>query len=157
MNILFKKRKSFRSFRDRAVEPAKMDEILEAANSAPSAGNLKARKIIVVREKEIREKISEAAFGQTSIIEAPVVLVFVALPKVSAKKYSSRGENLYAVQDATLAASFAWLEAVDLGLSGCWVGGFEENEVKDIIKLKTGEKPVALLPIGYGKKKFFPL
>jgi nitroreductase len=154
MNILFKKRKSFRNFKDQAVEPAKIDEILEAANSAPSAGNLRARKIIVVREKEIREKISEAAFGQESILKAPVVLVFVALPKVSAKKYSSRGENLYSVQDATLAASFAWLQAVDLGLSGVWVGGFEEEDIRKVLDLKKDEKPVVLLPIGYGKGIF---
>ncbi|MFA5925850.1 MAG: nitroreductase family protein [Parcubacteria group bacterium] len=154
MHELFKKRKSVRKFKDQAVEPAKIDEILEAANSAPSAGNLKARKIIVVWEKEIREKISEAAFGQDSVIKAPVALVFIALPRISARKYSSRGENLYAIQDATIAASFAWIEAVNLGLSSCWVGGFEENDIKEILGLGTDEKPVAILPIGYGKGIF---
>jgi nitroreductase len=154
MNELFSLRKSFRNFKDQAVEPAKIDEILEAADSAPSAGNLKARKIIVVREKEIRGKISEAAFGQESILKAPVVLIFVALPKVSAKKYASRGENLYSVKDATLSASFAWLEAVDLGLSACWVGGFDEEDVKKILGFEKDERPVAMLPIGYGKGIF---
>lgn len=154
MNDLFSRRKSFRNFKDQAVEPDKIDEILKAADSAPSAGNLKARKIIVVREKEIREKLSEAAFGQESILKAPIVLVFAALPKVSEKKYASRGENLYSVQDATLAAGFAWLEAVDLGLSGVWVGGFEEDEVREIINLGKDEKPVAMMPIGYGKGIF---
>lgn len=151
MNILFKKRESVRSFKDRAVEPSKTDEILEAADSAPSAGNLKAREIIIVREKEVRGKISEAAFGQKSVIEAPIALVFVALPKVSARKYGSRGENLYAVQDATIAAGFAWLQAIDLGLSSCWVGGFGENEVRNILELEASEEPVAILPIGYAR------
>lgn len=154
MHELFSRRKSFRNFKDQAVEPAKIDVILEAANSAPSAGNLKARKIIVVREKEIREKISEASFGQESILRAPVCLVFVALPKISAKKYVSRGENLYSIQDATLSASFAWLQAVDLGLSSVWVGGFEEEDIKEIIGLEKDERPVAILPIGYGKGLF---
>ncbi|MDD5489981.1 MAG: nitroreductase family protein [Candidatus Moranbacteria bacterium] len=149
MNILFTKRKSVRSFKPNPVEKEKLDEILAAANSAPSAGGLRARKIVAVEDKKMRANISEAAFGQTSIAEAPLVLAFVALPKVSAKKYDERGKNLYAVQDATLAASFAWLQAVDLELSSVWVGGFEEEKVRKVLDLGENERPIALLPIGY--------
>lgn len=149
MHELFKKRKSVRSYKLDPVEKEKLDEILKAANSAPSAGNLKARKIVVFEDKKAIVNISQAAFGQESIAEAPIVLVFVALPEVSAKKYGDRGRELYAAQDATLAASFAWLQAVDLGLSGVWVGGFEEEKVREVLGLPKNERPIAILPIGY--------
>jgi len=149
MNKIFKQRKTVRSFSDQGIEVAMLEEILEAANSAPSAGNLKARDIIVVAEDEIKSLLAKAAFDQNQIREAPAVLVFVALPEVSAKKYGERGKNLYAIQDATLAAGFAWLQAVDLGLAGGWIGGFEEAEVKKILGFKGNQKPIAIIPIGY--------
>jgi len=77
--------------------------------------------------------------------------VFVALPKTSSQKYGDRGRELYAVQDATIAASFAWLQAVDLGLSGGWVGGFAEDKVRKILDLDENQKPIAIIPIGYPK------
>lgn len=151
MHELFKKRKSVRSYQPKQVEKEKLEEILKAANSAPSAGGLKARKIIVIDDLKTRKEISEAAFGQDSIVEAPAVIIFVALPDISAKKYGQRGHKLYSVQDATLAASFAWLQAVDLGLSGVWVGGFEEEKIRKALDLGKNERPIAILPIGYIK------
>jgi len=152
MNILFKKRRSVRVYSPSPVEKEKIKEILAAAHSAPSAGNLKARKIIVVEEKDQRRKLAEAAFGQGFVAEAPLVLVFTALPEISAQKYGQRGKNLYALQDSTIAASFAWLQAVDLDLSACWVGAFDENEIREILGLSEKEIPIAILPIGYAKK-----
>lgn len=150
MHEIFKKRKSTRSYNpEKPIEKEKLEEILEAAHSAPSAGNLKARQILVVTDERTRERLAEAAFGQDFVAEAPVVLVFLALPKVSAQKYGERGRDLYAVQDATIAASFAWLQAVDLGLSGCWVGAFDEERVRNILSLDDKKRPVAILPIGY--------
>ena len=33
-------------------------------------------------------------------------------------------------------------------LGACWVGAFNENEVRKILKIPDGIKPVALIPIG---------
>ena len=149
---LFKKRKSVRSFDpEKLIEKEKINEILEAADSAPSAGGLKARKIIIVTERDKKEWLVAASFDQKQILEAPAVFVFVALPEASAKKYAERGRDLYAVQDATLAAGFAWLQAVDLGLAGGWIGGFEEEQVREILDLEENEKPVVILPVGYAR------
>lgn len=148
MDEIFKKRHSVRNFQKRKIEPEKLKEILEAADSAPSAGHLKAREIIIVESEEIKRKLSQAALGQDFIKEAPIVLVFYVVPSRSAAKYGERG-SLYAVQDATIAASFAWLQAVMLGLVGCWVGGFDEAEVKKVLEIKNDLRPIAILPIGY--------
>ena len=62
-----------------------------------------------------------------------------------------RGDLRAILQDATIAASFAWLQAVASGLGGCWVGAFDENAVKSIFHNDVGRdwRPIALLPIGY--------
>ncbi len=128
-----------------------MKEILGAANSAPSAGNLKAREIVVVKDLKTKKALSKAALGQNFVAETPIVLVFFAIPEKSGKQYGERGRNLYSIQDATISASFAWLQAVDLGLSCCWVGAFNEEKVKEILKVPQNWQPIAILPVGYKK------
>jgi len=149
MHEIFKKRHSARSFKSNEVELRKLNEILEAANSAPSAGNLKAREIKVVKDLETKKALARAALGQDFIAEASIVLVFFALSKKSGRKYGERGRNLYSIQDATISASFAWLQAVNLGLSACWVGAFDDEEVKEILKTPSNWQPIAILPLGY--------
>lgn len=151
MDEVFKKRHSVRDFQSKELEKDKLQEILKAAESAPSAGNLKARKIVIVKDWDLKQKLVEAALGQDFISQAPVVLVFFALPSKSAKRYGERGRNLYAIQDATIAASFAWLQAVMLGIDSCWVGAFNEEEVKEILRMRDDERPIAILPFGYKK------
>lgn len=142
-------RHSIRSFQEKKIEEEKIRKILLAANGAPSAGNLQGYEIFLVEDKEIKEKLTEAAFGQDFITQAPVVLVFFANPARSGAKYGSRGENLYSIQDATIAASFTWLAAVDLGLSTVWVGAFEDEKVRKILGADLAWQPIAILPIGY--------
>jgi len=151
MDDVFKKRRSVRNFQDKEIKKDELREILDAAESAPSAGNLKARRIVVVKDLDLKQKLTEAASNQDFINEAPVVLVFFALPSVSADGYGIRGRSLYAIQDATIAVSFAWLQAVMLGIDGCWVGAFNEEKVKEILKAKEDERPIAILPLGYKK------
>jgi nitroreductase len=153
MHEIFKKRHSVRSFQDKEVESKKLNEILEAAESAPSAGNLKAREIIVVKDPETKKKLAEAALGQNFVAEAPLVLIFFSVPSRSAKKYGPRGKNLYALQDATIAVSFSWLQAIVLDLSACWVGAFDEEKVKEILNTKEDWQPICIMPVGYEWKK----
>lgn len=117
--------------------------------TAPSAGNLQAYQIYVVKDVQVRKNLAAAALGQTFIAGAPVVLVFMALPQTSAKRYGDRGVSLYAIQDATIACTYAILAAA-LGLSSTWVGAFRENEIQQVLGSGVDELPVALLPLGFG-------
>ncbi len=144
------KRQSIRKFTGQAVSKEQLKQILEAANRAPSAGNLQAYKVFVVKEFELRQILARAAGGQDCIAEAPLVLVFCADPTRSAAKYGSRGEQLYCIQDATIACCYAQLAITALGLATVWIGAVHEPEVlKDALKLKEDLWPIALLPIGY--------
>jgi len=147
-----KNRHSIRAFQEKEVEPEKIEKILNAANSAPSAGNLQGYKICVVKDRQAREKIASAA-NQEFVAEAPVVLVFFADPDQSAQKYRSRGEKLYCLQDATIACSYAQLAVADLGLGSVWVGAFDEEAVSEAIESPRNLRPVAILPIGYPAEK----
>jgi nitroreductase len=144
-----------RAYLQTPVEQGKLDTILHAANRAPSAGDLQAYSIVVVREPEARQALAIAAAGQEWLTQAPLILVFVAEPARSSEKYGHRGENLYAIQDATIACAYAQLAAHDLGLAACWVGAFRTKDVREAVNAAEDEIPVALLPLGYAAESPF--
>lgn len=149
---VFESRHSVRSFSDKPVEKWKLDKILEAIQSAPSAGNLQAFRVIVCpKAKGPREALyTHGSWAE----EAPYQLVFCALRAVSEKKYGSRGKRLYSVQDATIAASYAQIAIHALGLGTCWLGAFDEDRVAAILGIDPKvERPVAILPFGYDASK----
>jgi nitroreductase len=146
---LTRARRSIRAYKPRPVEEDKLRRILEAANQAPSAGNLQAYMILVVRDAASRLALSRASLNQESLVQAPVVLAFFAHPRASSAKYKNRGVELYSVQDATIACAYAQLAATELGLGTVWIGAFEDAAVSQALKAKSDWRPVALLPIGY--------
>lgn len=147
--VLRKRHSVRRYFEKKEVSEEKIERILELANLSPSAGNLQARGVVIIKDREIKEKISEAAFGQDFITGAPVVFVVCANLEESALKYGERGRKLYAVQDATIFASYLQLAAVYLGFVSCWVGAFDEDELKKILDLSDKVNPIAMISVGY--------
>lgn len=144
-----KERRSIRAYNAQPVEPEKLQRILEAANRAPSAGNLQAYEVYLVCDAKHRTALVQAAYDQEFLAQAPAVLVFCAHAARSAARYGKRGTDLYCVQDATIACTFAMLAATALGLSTVWVGAFDEDAVRQVIGAPQAHRPVAVLPIGY--------
>ena len=142
------RRFSVRSFQSTAVEDAKLQAILKAANSAPSAGNLQAFEIVVIRDAGRKRQVAKAALDQSFIAQAPLALVFLANPDRNRAKYGSRGAELYSVQDTTIACTYAQLAATAAGLGTCWVGAFDEGQVREIVGAPSAWRPVAILPVG---------
>ncbi|HEY1197654.1 MAG TPA: nitroreductase family protein [Thermoplasmata archaeon] len=145
---LIQRRRSTRSYSADPVDPVALDRILHTVSRAPSAGNLQAYRIFVVRSAQKRHALAVAAGGQEFLEQAPIDLVFFADPDRSATRYGKRGASLYAIQDATIAATFAVLAATDEGLSTVWVGAFDESAVRAVCG-ETGLRPVALVAIGH--------
>lgn len=149
------RRQSIRVFSGAPIEEEKLAAILDAAvNRAPSAGNVQAYQIYVAREASIRLALSQAAVGrsgrqQTWIADASAILVFCTDAERSAARYEERGRYLFAIQDATIACTYAALAAAALGLGSTFVGSFDEEAICRVIGAPEGITPITLLPIGY--------
>lgn len=144
-----RERRSIRAFKGEPVEENKLQRILEVINRAPSAGNLQAYEIYLVRDEQVRAALVEAARGQAFVAQAPIVLVFCAHPKRAEARYGQRGTELYTLQDATIACTYGMLAAAALGLATVWVGKFDEQAVAGIVGIPPDQRPVAMLPLGY--------
>lgn len=130
------------------MEKEKIDELIKAAQMAPSAGNLQARDFVVVTNKITKQQLTKAALGQSFIEQASVVIVVVASIDRSSRIYRSRGE-LYAILDAAAGIENMLLAAHSIGLGACWVGAFDENTVSELLGIPDKSLPVAIIPVGY--------
>lgn len=129
-----------------------IDTLVEAALWAPSAGNLQARKFYFVFNGEIKNKLVDAALGQSFIAEAPLAIVCCADLSIE-RHYGRRGVELYSLQDVAASIQNMMLVACELGLGSVWVGAFDENKVSKLMKLPAHLRPVAIIPIGYPDEK----
>jgi nitroreductase len=146
---VIRNRRSIRRFQDRPVEEEKLRAVLDAANAAPSAGNLQAYDIYVVTDPAARARLAGTLPKMEFFSVVPAVLAFCANGERAAIRYGDRGRTLYAVQDAAIACTHAMLAATALGLATVWVGAFQEQAVTEALNLPAAVRPVALLPLGY--------
>lgn len=149
---LISSRHSVRAFKNIPIPEDKINAILDASIRGPSAGNLQSYRIFIVSKMTDKQKLVESAHGQEYIREAPLVMIFCADPKKSGAEYGSRGEELFCIQDATIACTYSQMAAHSLGLASVWIGSFDANKVSDILNLEKGLIPIAILPIGFSNE-----
>lgn len=148
-------RQSIRAFTEAPLEEETLRLILETAvNGSPSAGNLQAYRVYVITDAGVRQALSHVAVSrngmeQTWIAQAPAVLVFCTDTERSAQRYGERGRCLFAIQDATIACTYAALAAAAQGLGSTFVGSFDTEGVRRIIRAPEDITPITLLPIGH--------
>lgn len=145
---VIRRRRSVRSFREEPLPPGVLEQLLEAACWAPSAGNLQPWQFYVVRSPEKKKQVAAAA-RQGFLAGAPAIVVVCALPERSAAIYGDRGRYLYCLQDTAAAVQNLLLAATSLGLATCWIGAFDEGRVRQVLGLSAEARPVALVPVGY--------
>ena len=142
-------RRSIRKFEDLPVGDGEIRELLDAARKAPSWANRQEWRFIVVREGIVREKLSATVRENNPIrkhgFKAPVLIVLCA----EKDEVTVHQNKPYYLVDAGSAMENLMLTAVDKGLGTCWVGSFDENQVKTILGIPDSVSVVGMTPVGY--------
>ncbi len=146
-------RRSQRKFENKAVEDRKIEMILAAADTAPTAGGFQGFEVFHVKSSEIKVKLVEAANKQP-YVNAPLVLVFCMNPERVKMNFPPNILKKFSLQDATLAAAYSQLAAHALGLSSIWIGMINEDKVMEV--LGTNLVPATILCLGYPQKMLQP-
>jgi len=142
---LRKARYSCRDYQDRPVDEKMIQELLEAARSAPTAANRQALRFVVIRDKHKRESM-KAAYSREWFYTAPVIICACGVPDDNWVR--SDGKN-YNDVDVAIAMDHLILQAADLGLGTCWIAAFDPQAAREILSLPAGVEPVALTPVGH--------
>lgn len=149
MSVLkvIKERRSVRRYRGDPIPEDVLLRVLEAARYSPSGKNLQPWKFILVSDKAKKRKLANASVGQSFIAQAPIVVVACGFPDHC---YSRMGNYMKSWPvDVAIAMEHLILQAQEEGLGTCWIGAFEEREVKSILNVPPSVKVLALTPLGY--------
>ena len=139
-----RRRFSVRSYTDRAVEPEKLDKILEAAHVAPTAANLQPVRLLAVQSKDGLAKIGQAA----NIYGAPLAII-VCADHGRAWVRPFDGKQTGDI-DASILTDHMMLQAAELGLGSVWICYFKPDIICREFGLPDNLEPVNILAVGYG-------
>lgn len=142
---VIKARGSIRSYKDQPIQKRVLLDILEAARMAQSADNRQPWEFIVVTDPVTRAKLAQASGDQSFVGKAAAVLVCLANPKESASVGPFEGFLI----DLAIAIENTALTAWDLGVGSCWIGAYDEEQVKVLLGVPKNLRVVSLLTLGY--------
>ena len=174
--LLMASRRSIRRYREQAVAPEVVGELLQCAANAPSAHNRQPWRFAVLRRQEPKVRLANAmgerlradrlrdgdspaaveanvARSFERISSAPVV-VLVAASQVDMDTYpdASRreAEKVMAIQSTAMAVQNLLLAAHAAGLGACWMCAplFCPDTVRAVLDLPADWQPQAIVTLG---------
>ncbi len=158
-----------------------IDTLLEHVILAPTSFNIQNWRFVLVEDKELREKIREAAWNQAQITEASLLFVMCAdvrawdknperywknapkeiqdilVPKIQpfyeGKEQLQRDEALRSIG---IAAQTIMLAAKSMGYDSCPMIGFDPEKVAELINLPEDHMVGMLVVVGKATKPAWP-
>lgn len=140
-----KRRYATRGFTGHAVEPEKLELILEAAHVAPTAGNRQPVRLLVVQSTEGLAKLEKA----TSLYSAPLaILVCADRNKVWTRSFD--GKQTCDI-DASVLTDHMMLQATELGLGSVWICSFDPEVTREEFRIPDHMELINILAVGYAQ------
>ncbi len=99
---------------------------------------------------DLRSDLARASLGQAFIGQAPLSIVFTGVHGRTARRYGDRAER-YVAMEAGHAAQNVYLQAVSLELGTVVVGAFRDEQIAELLRLESAEKPLYILPVGHAE------
>jgi len=157
------KRRSIRSFEDRPIPPEVVDRLLDAANNAPSGGNIQPLSIVVVEQADARKELAEMVGRQPWVRNAPLSMVF-CLDFYRVKRWAAAfdveflgeralGSFLIAYADLMCAAQNVVALAESEGLGSVYIGTIQASisRAREFFSMPDYVLPLMVLSLGYPK------
>ena len=157
------------------------NKLLAAAMQAPTAFNIQNWRFVVVKDKELREQIKAAAWGQAQVTDASMLVVLCADVKSWTKEptrywrnapqpvqemivpmigqyYEGRDEvqRDEAMRSCGIAAQTLMLAAKAMGYDSCPMDGFDFDAVGKLINLPEDHAIAMFVAIGKGTEPAWP-
>jgi len=179
LSQVIRERRATPSFDGSKLPDQDLKKILEAGLSAPSGYNMQPWRFVVVRKPEQKKRLRAASFNQAKVEEASAVIVacgdadgwrngdldemlrlgreagmsesYAAQAKESIPNYLSNHPNIavWLNRHVMIALTHMMLTAETLGYDTAPMEGFEEEKVREVLKLPLSYHVVALFGIGH--------
>ena len=157
-------RKSVRKYSPKPVAKEKLDAILESARLAPSGNNKQPWHFIVVTDEKKREEIAIVSGQQRWMISAPIHIACVADIRARVQSPEPRYvdeetpslELKRVIRDAAIATSHILLEARHQGLDTCWVGFYNQKDLRPVLGIPEDKFIIGVITLGYADESPAP-
>jgi nitroreductase len=143
LDVIFN-RASVRRYLDKPVPDEVLRNVLEAGRRAPSAMNAQPWHFIVVKDPKIKLALSHRRW--TGFVKD---CGFVIVGCGEKRRRWSKVDVTIALQNMVLAAEAQ-------GLGSCWIGDFNQSEIKEMLGIPDSFNVVALVAFGYPAEKPAP-
>ncbi len=150
-------RRSIRSFQDKAIDHALLEEIVSEAAFAPSWKHTQITRYIAI-EGSLKDEIAEKGFptwkpNADIVNNAPVLMAITVIKNRSGYERdgsftTDRGDG-WQMFDAGIASQTFCLSAYSHGLGTVILGIFDRAVIEGILKLPEDRELVCLIPVGY--------
>ena len=142
-------RTSVRSYTDRPVSDAQVEQMLRAAMAAPSARNMQPWSFVVINDAQVKQSLTDSLPYATMLSGSPMAIAVCG----DLSKALPGAAQEYWVQDVSAAVENLLLAAHALGLGAVWTGVYPIQERVDAVSgalgLPKDVVPLAVIPIGY--------
>jgi nitroreductase len=137
-------RRSIRRYTKDPVPDEVVKKILEAGRLAPSANNAQPWHFIVVTDPKLKEALSHGRWNWFIKDSAFTVVG------------CGNKNNKWSTIDVTIALQNMVIAAEAQGIGSCWVGDFNEEEVKELLGIPESIRVICLVAFGYPAEKPSP-
>lgn len=142
-----KNRKSIRKYKkDMDVNIEDIVEVLNYAQNSPSINNIRDYYFIISKDKSILEKVSNVV-KQGFIKDSNAIVIFSYDQRIFRSLYGDKGD-IYAIESLSALIENFLLLLQEKNLGGCWIGEFNENDIKNIFSIPDYIKVVAIVSLG---------
>jgi len=160
---LLMKRRSARNFKDQRIPQKVIEKLVDAANNAPSGGNIQPISIILVQKAEGRKELAKMVGDQPWVKRAPLSMIF-CIDFHRLKRWASMSDTEYkgekalhsfliAYADLMCSAQNVVILAESQGLGSVYIGTILQaiDASRKYFSIPEHVLPMMVLSVGYPK------
>jgi nitroreductase len=130
-------RLSIRRYADASIPDEHMNILFKALQLAASGNNYQNWEFIFVKNMALKQTLVPACLNQRFIKNCAYFIAGVADPTLK-----------WHMVDITIALTQFTIQAVELGYGTCWIGAFDEAQVKQVLNVPADKKVVICMTLG---------
>ena len=150
-DVVIRNRKSARKFKSKKPSWKDVLEAIDSAIQGPFAANQNNLKFLIVEDKKRIGEIASCC-EQEWIADSDILVVVCSEDTNLENVFGERG-RIYSRQQAGAAINTLCLKLIDLGIGSCWVGAYNDNSLKELLKIPEHIQIEAVIPLGYSENE----
>lgn len=147
-NDVLYSRQSTRAFTDKKITNDEVIKLLDSAIQAPSACNMQSWHFFAITDADVISRLADAGCYAPWVATAPLVVVICTDGNEIINRFGEKARDLFILQDTAAATENLLLAATNMGYGGCWIGSFNEANLRKELSIDGKYNVVAVTPIG---------